>query len=231
MATTTTSPPESKNIWSENLPLSSAVYTFQVRVPSDDNVEYRSPLYGSRDWSFGIKASSRITYSSYGIGKKHTSYSSTTRSVHLTFYPEPSSSTSTVVNHGLRRHSEATVHAAVVSSLGSSSELSPAQTFTVNFNESGHAQPLGTYEFSPSATACCKITVTFPSGHVNYTNVAMAELLASFRSGRDLIDTKFYLFTRRSGSTASHPRAIFANRQLLSGHSPYLNTCRFHLGS
>jgi hypothetical protein len=44
--------------------------------------------------------------------------------------------------------------------------------------------------------------------------------------GRDLIDTKFVLFTRR---TREHqpgaPRAVFANSRLLHGFSTYLDTC------
>lgn len=76
-----------------------------------------------------------------------------------------------------------------------------------------------------------EITAAFPTTPrappSPYKVQRITNLLAStVTTGKDTMDTKFYLFTRRSGQAASHPRALFANSALLEGYSDYLDTCK-----
>ena len=49
----------------------------------------------------------------------------------------------------------------------------------------------------------------------------------SFLTGGDLVDTKFYAFTRLSGHTADTPRPIYANSKFLfASSSEYLTDCK-----
>ena len=49
----------------------------------------------------------------------------------------------------------------------------------------------------------------------------------SFLTGGDLVDTKFYAFTRLSGHTADTPRPIYANSKFLLGWAnEYLTDCK-----
>lgn len=99
----------------------------------------------------------------------------------------------------------------------------------LNFTIGRH--PLGEYQMTTTdAEHECNLVVivTFPKGvdliSLTNTTTMLKALINSIHSGRGLIDTKFYLFTKRSGTRASHPRSLFANKELLSGHSPYLDT-------
>lgn len=47
---------------------------------------------------------------------------------------------------------------------------------------------------------------------------------SSVESGVDLIDVKFYAFTRKRGSTLSHPKPLYGCTKLLTGYSAYLDS-------
>ncbi|KAJ7019506.1 hypothetical protein C8F04DRAFT_1392825 [Mycena alexandri] len=111
--------------------------------------------------------------------------------------------------------------------------ISPSQAAAVpikyNLPSSGSGtQALGTYVYASSAAApTISITLTF-SSTLGLTlphplEKRMEEALEETLTGKELVNVKFYAFSRRGSECVTHPLALFANSNLLRGLSEDLD--------
>ncbi|KAJ6456216.1 hypothetical protein C8R47DRAFT_189627 [Mycena vitilis] len=106
--------------------------------------------------------------------------------------------------------------------------LPPASVqYTFPLSPGTHA--LGTYVYASSApTPTIAITVTLPAS-LGVTlphplEPQMEQALEETLSGKELVDIKFYAFSRRGTECVTHPLALFAKSALLRGFSDDLDT-------
>ena len=110
----------------------------------------------------------------------------------------------------------------------------PVQVKFSNPNQSHSTKPtslsngqvkLGTWPATVFADAFL-IVVTVPRKLV--AKKMLTEFIQdNFLTGGDLVDTKFYVFTRLNGHTADVPKSIYANSKfLLAWSSEYLTDCK-----
>lgn len=176
----------------------STVCSFRAQIPADDTVERRTqPSCGSpgQRWAFAISTSEGL--------------------VDLWFYPLPS-------EYGFDYTGDALVSV--------KRRKTNTTTFPVHFLTAEKRQPLGRFGIERvRSDPLFEITVTFPGEFdVQFLKAVrrMTEaVIETVHHGQDLTDVKFYLYTRRTGTTASHPRVLFAKTRLLTGYSDYIDTC------
>ncbi|KAJ7083874.1 hypothetical protein C8R44DRAFT_903564 [Mycena epipterygia] len=90
--------------------------------------------------------------------------------------------------------------------------------------------PLGTYVYPSNAPPPkISITVTFPAtlglALPHPLEPQMEQTLEGTLTGKELVDIKFYAFSRRGSASATHPQPLFANSALLRGFSDDLDAC------
>ncbi|KAJ7744158.1 hypothetical protein B0H16DRAFT_995090 [Mycena metata] len=110
--------------------------------------------------------------------------------------------------------------------------ISPSQAvevpITYNLPSNASDTHLGTYVYASSAAApSISITLTFASA-LGLTlphplEKRMEEALEETLTGKELMDVKFYAFSRRGSESVTHPLALFANSHLLRGFSEDLD--------
>ncbi|KAJ7152466.1 hypothetical protein C8R46DRAFT_1121305 [Mycena filopes] len=99
-----------------------------------------------------------------------------------------------------------------------------APTITYTLPSGGATPALGTYVYASSTPApSIGFTVTF-SPTLGLTlphplEARMEQTLGDTLAGKELVDLKFYAFSRRGSGCVTHPQALFSNSNLLRGFS------------
>ncbi|KAK7064976.1 hypothetical protein R3P38DRAFT_2827338 [Favolaschia claudopus] len=113
-----------------------------------------------------------------------------------------------------------------VDNLISSNPTPPS--FRLDLPRNGGAQLLASYVYASTAPQpLLSITVTFPTSLglslPHPLESRMETVLEETLSGQELVDIKFYAFSRRGTECVTHPLPLFARRDLLRGFSDDLD--------
>jgi hypothetical protein len=109
-------------------------------------------------------------------------------------------------------------------------QATPTVTYTLPSRSASDTLALGTYVYPSSAsTPYISITVNLPAtlGLVlpHPLEPQMEQTLEETLTGKELVDVKFYAFSRKGQDCVTHPLPLFANSALLRGFSADLDAC------